>query len=233
MASGAAEYLHGFWSSKRAGSVNDLPELPEKAFLKEDSSPDRLFYGEPRFVTHIDGHAIGVLTTLYRDLFPASGAVLDLMSSWVSHLPREISFAKVYGLGLNDKELAANSQLSEYLVQDLNEKPQLSLVTQSFDAAAICVSIQYLQQPVAVLREVCRVLKPGAPLVISFSNRCFPTKAVAVWQALPDKEHAQLVSLYLQRAGFTLIETRELVAPGQIQLGQRVDPLWAVIGRAV
>ncbi|MDU9792287.1 methyltransferase domain-containing protein, partial [Helicobacter pylori] len=79
---------------------------------------------------------------------------------------------------------AANPRLARHFVQDLNAQPQLPLDTASVDAALICVSVQYLQRPVDVLSEIVRVLRPGAPVVISFSNRCFPTKAVAIWSAL-------------------------------------------------
>ncbi len=124
-------------------------------------------------------------------------------------------------------ELKANPRFSRFFVQDLNQNPMLPLETDSIDAAAICVSIQYLQQPVAVLREVARVLRPGAPIAITFSNRCFPTKAVAIWQALDDEAHGRLVALYLAEAGFAEIEIRTLIAPGAGS-----DPLYAVIGRA-
>lgn len=207
--------------------MNDLPELPSTAFLKVDIASDELFYTEPRFVTHIDGNAIAAVTALYRELFPPGGVILDLMSSWISHLPRNIAYGEVIGHGLNEQELAANSQLTRSFLQNLNADPSLPLATDSVDAAAICVSVQYLQNPIAVLRDLARILKPGAPVAISFSNRCFPTKAVVIWQELDDEAHAKLVALYLERAGFAPIETRALVPPSR-----GFDPLWAVIGRA-
>jgi SAM-dependent methyltransferase len=208
--------------------MNDLPEFPPSAFLKEDRSPDALFYEEPRFVTHIDRAAIATVTAIYRKLFPPGGAILDLMSSWVSHLPPDVTYDEVIGHGMNEEELVANKRLTRHFVQDLNADPILPIDSLSIDAAAICVSVQYLQQPVAVLREVGRVLKPGAPVVITFSNRCFPTKAVAIWLSLSDEQHAGLVALYLERAGFVAIETR---LPEQIV--QAKNPLYAVIGRTV
>ena len=147
------------------------------------------------------------------------------MSSWVSHLPPEIAYAGVTGQGMNAAELAANPRLTTWFVQDLNADPALQLPDAAFDAACLCVSVQYLQRPVSVFREVGRVLRPGAPLVVTFSNRCFPTKAVAIWQALDGAEQQRLVGLYLARAGFAAIEHTEALPP-------RGDPLWAVIGRA-
>jgi SAM-dependent methyltransferase len=204
-----------------------IPGLSVNAFLKEDPSPDHLFYAAPRFVTHIDGNAVEAVTALYRDVLPAGGVILDLMSSWISHLPSDVAYAQVIGHGMNAMELKANPRLSQFFVQNLNENQVLPLDSRSIDAAMICVSIQYLQKPVVILRELMRVLKPGGSVSITFSNRCFPTKAVAVWQALPDAEHAKLVTLYLEYAGFAQVEVRTLVEPGQ----KGIDPLWAVIGR--
>ncbi len=205
--------------------MNDLPGFPPRAFEKADPSPDPLFYAQPRLVAHIDDGAIAAVTALYRRLLLPGGDVLDLMSSWISHLPPETQYGHITGHGMNAVELAANGRLDEWFVQDLNADPALPLPDRRFDAACLCVSVQYLQQPVAVFREALRVLRPGAPLVVSFSNRCFPTKAVAIWQALAGAEQQQLVSLYLSRAGFDPIETAAAVPAGG-------DPLWSVTGWA-
>ena len=202
--------------------------LPQGAFTKIDAEEDELFYEPPRLVCHIDDGAIAALTELYRAALPAGGALLDLMSSWVSHLPPEIDYAEVIGHGMNTTELAANPRLSRWFVQNLNRDTQLPLATASVDAAMICVSIQYLQQPVVVLRDLARVLRPGAPLVISFSNRCFWTKAVAVWRALDDEGHAGLVERYLRQAGFDRIEIHRLAE----WVEDVSDPMTAVVGRA-
>ncbi len=207
--------------------VSDLPELPPDAFAKPDGGPDPLFYAAPRFVTHIDAGAITALTDLYGRMLPAGGAILDLMSSWVSHLPEGVAYAEVVGHGMNARELAANPRLTRHFVQDLNARQALPLADASFDAATLCVSVQYLQHPVSVLREVARVLRPGSPLVVSFSNRCFPTKAVAIWRALAGADHARLVGLYLERAGFADIQVHALVPEGGAG-----DPMTAVTGRS-
>jgi SAM-dependent methyltransferase len=202
--------------------------LATEAFRRYDESSDRLFYAQPRFVTHIDEPAIAAVTQLYRELFPPDGAILDLMSSWVSHLPPEIGYARVVGLGLNRDELAANPRLNAHMVHDLNHEPRLPFGAAEFDGAAICVSIQYLTAPVGTLREVGRVLRPNAPLIVTFSNRCFPTKAVAIWQALDDTGHGQLIEHYLRDAGnWTAIQTLDRSpAPG------RSDPLFAIVAHA-
>ncbi|APX87976.1 methyltransferase type 11 [Methylorubrum extorquens] len=206
-------------------SSPELPELPAEAFTKHDPSPDSRFYREPRFVTHIDEPAIAAVTRLYAELLPSGGIILDMMSSWVSHLPPEKAFAAVIGHGLNQRELDANPRLTRRFVQDLNADPHLPIESASVDAALICVSVQYLQQPVTVLSEVARVLRPGSPVIVSFSNRCFPTKAVAIWTALDAMGHAQLVDLYLRRAGFARTETRVLIPDGGPS-----DPMTAAVG---
>ena len=203
--------------------MQQLPGLPPDAFDKQDRSPDPAFYASPRFVTHIDQAAIATVTQLYRGALPPGGSILDLMSSWVSHLPDDVAYADVTGHGMNAAELAANPRLGHWFVQDLNADPVLPLATGTFDGACLCVSVQYLQRPAEVFREVARVLRPGAPFVVSFSNRCFPTKAVAIWQALPGPEQLRLVAAYMQAAGLTGVAGHSHVPP-------QGDPLWAVVG---
>ena len=203
-------------------------QLPAEAFRRYDEGPDERFYDIPRFVTHIDDHAIAAVTQLYHEYFPPCGAILDLMSSWISHLPPEINFSRVVGHGMNEAELRENPQLTEYFVQNLNADQTLPFPDGTFDGAGCCVSVQYLTRPVEVFREVGRVLKPGAPFVITFSNRCFPTKAVAIWQALDDRQHLDYVAYLLREAGnWTNVEQLDR-SPRR----WRSDPLYAVIGRS-
>ena len=200
--------------------------LPVNSFDRFDESDDRLFYEPARLVTHIDDAAIVALTAYYRELIAPGSVVLDLMSSWVSHLPPELPLGEVLGQGMNAQELAANPRLTRWWVQDLNREAALPLDEKSMDAMLCCVSVQYLKQPLEVFAEVRRVLKPGAPFAVSFSNRCFPTKAVAVWRALDTEGHAALVRLYLEQAGFADVEAR-LLRDGSVS-----DPLVVVRGLA-
>jgi SAM-dependent methyltransferase len=205
-----------------------MSRLPAGAFRRYDETPDEEFYKTPRLVTHIDDRAIAAVAQLYREHFPADGEILDLMSSWVSHLPPEVRYQRVTGLGMNEEELRRNPRLDEYVVQNLNRNPELPFGEAVFDGVGICVSIDYLTNPVAVLREVGRVLKVGSPVVITFSNRCFPTKAVAVWHQLNDKGHVRLVEYYLE-------EARNLQNIRGLDRSPRrlfSDPLYAVVGES-
>ncbi len=196
-----------------------------------DETDDAGFYVQPRLVEHIDEGAIAAVVAAHRELLPAGGVILDCMSSWVSHLPGDVRYARVVGLGMNATELAANARLDEYVVHDLNRVPRLPFEEDSFDGIEMCVSIQYLRNPVAVLADLARVAKPGAPLVISYSNRCFPTKAVAIWQRLADRERGRLVQTYLEatgRWGSVAVLDRSQPVPGG---PPRRDPLYVVTAR--
>ena len=175
--------------------------LRREHFRRQDESDDTQFYREPRLVTHIDDAAIAALTAFYGKMIRPGSLVLDLMTSWVSHLPPELPLQGVAGLGMNARELAENPVLTERVIQDLNANPALPWADDTFDAAIVTVSVQYLTSPAAVFAEVSRVLKPSAPFAVAYSNRCFPTKAVAVWQVLNSREHAELVGLYFRLSG--------------------------------
>jgi SAM-dependent methyltransferase len=202
--------------------------LPEDAFGRIDETPDEEFYRTPRLVTHIDDRAIAAVTQLYREYFLAGGEILDLMSSWISHLPPEVDYRRVIGLGMNEVELRRNDRLDSYVIHNLNADPRLPFDNAEFDGAGICVSIDYLTKPVEVVREVGRVLKVGAPLVVSFSNRCFPSKAISIWHRLDDRGHMQLAESYFREAG-NWGDIRSLDrSPRRICS----DPLYAVVGRS-
>ncbi len=180
---------------------NDDRQLPAAYFHRQDKSADEVFYTTPRLVVHIDDGAIRSLTAQFAKLLPPAGVYLDLMSSWRSHLPDELEPQRVVGLGMNAAEMADNPQLDDYVVHNLNENPTLPFATAEFDAVVCTVSVQYMTQPLAIFCEVNRVLQPGGFFVVSFSNRCFPTKAVAVWLAGGDREHLGLVQQYFSESG--------------------------------
>ncbi len=199
--------------------------FPPEAFRRQDESDDGYFYSFPRKVVHIDNHAIKALRTHFSALLPPGGAYLDLMSSWRSHLPEDLNPSRVVGLGMNADEMADNPQLSEHLVQNLNQNPLLPFDDAAFDAALCSVSVQYLTNPAAVFSEVRRVLKPGGVFIVSFSNRCFPTKAVALWLAGTDAQHLATVVGYFEAAGgWTDIHAEQTTR-------RFADPLYAVWGR--
>jgi SAM-dependent methyltransferase len=197
-------------------------------FERIDESPDSEFYQEPRLVVHIDDGAIRAAGRLYASLLPNGGEILDLMSSWRSHLPEDFaSHCHVVGLGMNDVELQENPQLSDWVIHDLNADPRLPFESDHFDGVIVTVSVQYLIQPVEVFSEVHRVLRPGARFIVSFSNRCFWTKAVRVWRELSDRGHAELVAAYFRQSAvwddLHAVDTNAQAAGG--------DPLFAVHAR--
>ncbi|MGA1623866.1 MAG: class I SAM-dependent methyltransferase [Synechocystis sp.] len=175
-----------------------MPLLTPEQRSKLDPGNDVDFYAFPRFVTHVDDSFIDRLTQLYRERLQPGTRILDLMSSWVSHLPAEINFAHVEGHGLNTEELAKNPRFDHYFVQNLNQNQTLPFPDQDFDAVLIAVSVQYLQYPEAVFREIARILKPGGLTIVSFSNRMFYQKAIAAWRDGTDASHIQLVKSYFQ-----------------------------------
>lgn len=201
---------------------------------KLDESDDALFYSYPRFVTHVDDGFIAQLTNLYRERLKPNTRILDLMSSWVSHLPDEMEFSHVEGHGLNQAELAKNPRFDHYFLQDLNKNPQLPLPDQSFDAVLNAVSVQYLQYPEAVFYEIHRILKPGGVAIISFSNRMFYQKAIQAWRDGSEASRVELVKGYFNSvSGFSVPEVVAVpsAVPNFLQfLGMTGgDPFYAVI----
>ena len=173
-------------------------DFPEGFFTRFDEDDDGRFYVEPRLVQHIDDGAIAAARDLYDEL-GLDGEVLDLCSSWVSHLAR--TPRRLVVLGMNALELDRNPQAHERVVHDLNREPALPFPDASFDGAMCTVSVDYLVRPFEVFDEVSRVLRPGAPFVCTFSNRCFPTKAIRGWLATDDEFHVRLVAEYFFRSG--------------------------------
>lgn len=193
-------------------------------FRRLDDFDDELFYLAPRFVVHIDAAAIRTVGEIYLSRLPRGGVILDLMSSWRSHLPPELQSARVVGLGLNRSEMADNPALTEIVTHNLNRTPQLPFDDGSFDGAVLTVSVQYLIHPLEVFAEVGRVLRPAAPFIVTFSNRMFPTKAVAIWVNASEQQRVDLVAEYFTRSA--AFEKMETVDRGSGE----TDPVWAVLG---
>lgn len=198
-----------------------MTDLSPGFFDRTDPTDDAQFYGPPRLVTHIDDQAIAAVRALYAEL-GIDGDVVDLMSSWVSHLPSPPRSLTV--LGMNGAELDANPMATTRVVHDLNAEPRLPLPDDSADDALCCVSVDYLTRPIEVFADMARVLRPGGRFVCTFSNRMFPTKAVRGWLYATDGERCDIVADYFRRSGGfepPTVERRTFTA-------HRGDPLFAV-----
>lgn len=180
----------------------------EGAFDRKDPSDDAVFYQSPRMVHHLDATARGIIAGLYDEILPENARVLDLMTSWESHLPQDKSFAEVTGLGMNAEEMAANPRLTRTIIHDLNHNPTLPFPDNAFDAVVCTASVEYLTRPFEVFADLLRVLAPGGTLAMTFSNRWFPPKTIRAWEELHEFERLGLVSEYfLQTPGFTALKT--------------------------
>ncbi len=202
----------------------------DEYFRRDDERPDVLFYAEPRLVVHIDEYAIQAIGEYLSEALPSGGVILDLMSSWRSHLPEEQERGKVVGLGLNSVEMRENPQLDESVVHDLNASAALPFRDRAFDAVILTVSVQYLTRPEQVFSEVARVLRPGSRFHVIYSNRMFPTKATAIWKALSDGDRAELIAAYFRRSGgWGEVEARD-ISP---RVGGYSDPVYVVSATVV
>jgi len=203
-----------------------MPDLfSPDSFTRQDESEDELFFKESRKVVHIDELAIEAVRDLYREFLPRDGRILDLMSSWRSHLPEDVPFGEVVGLGMNAAEMEDNPQLDRFVIHNLNLEPSLPFEDAAFDGVICTVSVQYMVRPVEVFSEVGRILKPGCPFLVTFSNRCFPTKAVMLWCYSNDVQHDQIVRAYATESGkFADIESFDRSPSGR----DACDPVFAV-----
>jgi hypothetical protein len=208
-------------------------------FARPDETPDQRFYARERLVDHLDEVTRTDLTRHYRQALQPGMKVLDLMASWNSHLPADLPL-DVAGLGMNEAELAHNPRLAERVVHDLNLHPALPFADAGFDAVLCALSIEYLVDPLAVVREVGRVLKPGAPLIVSFSDRWFPPKAIRLWSELHPFERVAFVADLLRRSGsFGNLQTESLQGrPAPLgnwrpQRRPHADPLFIVTGQRI
>ena len=204
-----------------------MAEIQAKAAAAADAAVDPLFAYDAPFA-QIDGAAIAAVTDLYREMLPSGGAILDVMSGWVPHLPPEAPYRRVVGIGIERRALAENPFLDDWRVQDLNANPMLPFAAAEFDGATICAAVQYLARPTEVMRDIARVLRPGAPLIVTFSNRCLATKAIACWCLHDETGQLCLVAQHFAEAGnWADVRCLDRTPPSGGQ------PLYAVIGRSL
>ena len=264
-------------SGSKSASTTAVPSFPVRAysppppgtpfpyapsdFLRQDESQDTNFYSYPKFVTHIDDHAIEVLRQYYDEVLPKQGRILDLCSSWVSHFPKSLEekaiatkkeigggkgnselgdqHLEITGQGMNAAELKANPILSATVLHDLNSDPKLPLpATSRFNAMVCVVSVDYLTKPLAVLSSLREEhAYPDSTIHLVISNRCFPTKAVGRWLRISESERLQMVADYLHWSGWQDIAIVELCdgkgsnGGWSGMFGGGVDPLWVTRGR--
>jgi Methyltransferase domain len=210
----------------------ESPPFASSDFARDDDRDDAQFYSQPRLVYHIDEPAVAALTQYYRRTIRPGSSVLDICSSWVSHYPREFASTamdRICATGISEAELSLNDQVSDncFKASNLNVDPVLPFPDASFDVVTCVVSIDYLIHPIEVLKEVARVLKPGGQLIVSQSNRCFPTKAINLWLHMSDREHLELIRGFLQYAGgFERVEAFDITA--RVPDQARHDPMFVV-----
>jgi SAM-dependent methyltransferase len=209
----------------------------DNPFSRKDNEEDGQFYVAPRFVNHIDDTAILQISDIYSTFLKPGMRVLDLMSSWTSHIPTQIHLGKLTGLGLNEEELLANKQLNDYVIHDLNVNPKLPFNDHSYDTVVCTVSVEYMTRPFEVFEEINRILKPGGYFAVAFSDRWFPPKAVKIWQEMHEFERLGLVTEYFMASEkYRAIETFSIRGlprpPDDKYYGQRrgSDPVFCVAG---
>ncbi|NWF98199.1 MAG: class I SAM-dependent methyltransferase [Nitrospirae bacterium] len=177
---------------------NNIPTdfFKDNPFSRADENNDILFYENPRFVSHVDKMARTIISGIYGNILKDGMKVLDLMSSWQSHMPGHVNLDSLTGIGLNKEEMELNFQLNEHIVHNLNLNPVLPFNNNEFDAVVCSLSIEYLIKPFEVFEEVARVLKPDGYFVITFSNRWFPPKVIRIWTEIYEFERMGLVLEY-------------------------------------
>jgi SAM-dependent methyltransferase len=201
---------------------------------KSDISDDAIFYQQPRFVHHLSDSFRNRLTSLYSEYLLNHHIILDLMSSWVSHLPSNISYKKVIGHGMNEAELSSNERLDRFFVQNLNKKQNMPIEDSSVDVGLIVAGWQYLQYPEKVSLELSRVIKSDSLLIISFTNRAFWTKAPNIWTYSSEEKRIEYVTSVLTSNGWRIEKILNEKTQDKKLFGfysSESDPFFSVIAR--
>ena len=201
---------------------------------KSDICDDEIFYQQPRFVHHLSDSFRTRLTSLYSEYLLNHHIILDLMSSWVSHLPSNISYKKVIGHGMNEAELSSNERLDRFFVQNLNKKQNMPIEDSSIDVGLIVAGWQYLQYPEKVSLELSRVIKSDSLLIISFTNRAFWTKAPNIWTYSSEEKRIEYVTNVLTSNGWRIEKILNERTHDKKLFGfysSESDPFFSVIAR--
>ena len=201
---------------------------------KSDISDDAIFYQQPRFVHHLSDSFRNRLTSLYSEYLLNHYIILDLMSSWVSHLPSNICYKKVIGHGMNEAELSSNERLDRFFVQNLNKKQNMPIEDSSVDVGLIVAGWQYLQYPEKVSLELSRVIKSDSLLIISFTNRAFWTKAPNIWTYSSEEKRIEYVTSVLTSNGWRIEKILNEKTQDKKLFGfysSESDPFFSVIAR--
>ena len=201
---------------------------------KSDISDDEIFYQQPRFVHHLSDSFRTRLTNLYSEYLLKHYIILDLMSSWVSHLPPNIRYKKVIGHGMNQAELSSNERLDRFFVQNLNKKQNMPIEDSSIDVGLIVAGWQYLQYPEMVSLELSRVIKSDSLLIISFTNRAFWTKAPNIWTYSSEEKRIEYVTSVLTSNGWRIEKILNEKTQDKKLFGfysSESDPFFSVIAR--
>ena len=202
--------------------------------VKSDISDDEIFYQQPRFVHHLSDSFRTRLTNLYSEYLLKHYIILDLMSSWVSHLPSNIRYKKVIGHGMNQAELSSNERLDSFFVQNLNKKQSMPIEDSSVDVGLIVAGWQYLQYPEKVSLELSRVIKSDSLLIISFTNRAFWTKAPNIWTYSSEEKRIEYVTSVLTSNGWRIEKILNEKTQDKKLFGfysSESDPFFSVIAR--
>jgi len=209
--------------------------INEGVFDRIDENSDTIFYQKERKVHHLDAHARKTISDIYASAIKPGSCVLDLMSSWESHIPDDIEDITVSGLGMNESELQSNPVLEDYFVHDLNKEPLIPYHDETFDVVICTASVEYLINPVKVFEQIKRVLKSGGLCIMTFSNRWFPTKSIKLWSELHEFERVGLVMEYFSQSGWkgdlNTLSSRGLHRPVDdpyYAKNQTSDPVYAV-----
>eukprot|EP00747_Dinoflagellata_sp_TGD_P166998 gnl/TRDRNA2_/TRDRNA2_190663_c0_seq1.p1 gnl/TRDRNA2_/TRDRNA2_190663_c0~~gnl/TRDRNA2_/TRDRNA2_190663_c0_seq1.p1 ORF type:complete len:329 (-),score=56.92 gnl/TRDRNA2_/TRDRNA2_190663_c0_seq1:191-1150(-) len=213
----------------------DFP-FTARDFARQDESDDATFYSEPRLVQHFGDAPRAALTSFYEDAFYEyiQSATefgrkverhVDLCSSWVSHLPEGYAPTHIVGIGMNKHELEKNPRLTQHFVQNLNKKQELPVADGSVDIFTNAMSVDYLVKPLQVHQEMYKKLKPGGMVVLSFSNRFFPTKVIGIWPAATNVGRTAVAAAYLRYSGFEDVKVYD------VNTGERSNPLFVIMGR--